>query len=149
MRLFFYIVVIICFPVVPCFSLSIESVRICNDSVERVQFLVEFADTFEGRQKGLSNRDSIGEKEGMLFDFLEEKRPKIWMKDTRFSLDLIFAREDGMIVYVEPRVPPFSHKIFQPEMKVRFLLEVNGGVASFHNILKGDRLVIGNNSCFK
>ena len=64
--------VIICFPVVPCFSLSIESVRICNDSAERVQFLVEFADTFEGRQKGLSNRDSIGEKEGMLFDFLEE-----------------------------------------------------------------------------
>ena len=71
-----------------------EKVKI---SVEDKEYTVEIAKTEEERAKGLQNRKSLGDSEGMLFVFDKPQTVGFWMDKTEIPLDIIFIDEDDAI----------------------------------------------------
>jgi uncharacterized membrane protein (UPF0127 family) len=107
---------------------------------------VEVASTPAQRALGLGNRDSLGEREGMLFDLGELRVPSFWMKDTRIPLDMIWIDEERRVVEIDANVQPQTGvrdvelRRYRPAVPVRWALEVNGGGANALGIDVGDVL---------
>ena len=114
-----------------------ESIREINIGGSVIRATI--ADTFEAREKGLGDRDSLSEDEGMLFIFPREDRYGIWMKDMRFSIDILWLSADGTIVDMRENVSPSTYPTsFLPKLSAQFVLELPAGFATAHNIRIGD-----------
>ena len=97
-----------------------EKVKI---SVEDKEYTVEVAKTEEERAKGLQDRKSLGDSEGMLFVFDKPQTVGFWMDKTEIPLDIIFIDEDEEVISVY-KGKPFSKEIVE-EDDVKYVLEVN------------------------
>jgi len=103
-------------------------------------FSVELAKTPAEQAKGLSNRTSIDQSNGMLFIFQKADIYSFWMKDTLIPLDMIWIN-DNKIVYIERSAQPCfetSCPIFNPNQTANYVLEINGNLASEYNISEGE-----------
>jgi len=103
---------------------------------------LEIADTLEKQITGLSYRESLDQKSGMLFVFPVKEMKSFWMKDMKFSLDIIWIDEDR-IIKIDKSLPiagPNPDKRYYSSEPVNYVLEVNGGFADLHNIKVGDRV---------
>jgi uncharacterized membrane protein (UPF0127 family) len=107
----------------------------------RTSFEVEIVDTEESRARGLMFRRTMADDHGMLFDFRREEPVWFWMKNTYLPLDMIFARADGTIVSIARDATPLSEAPIAAGGPVRFVLEVNAGLAARLGLAPGDRLV--------
>ena len=98
-------------------------------------YKVEVVDTPEEMEKGLSDRKSLGEDEGMLFDF-GSVQPEVsfWMKDTYIPLDIIFINDDDEVVKVYPGEPQDETLI--TVKNIRYVVELNRN----SGVQKGDDL---------
>lgn len=95
------------------------------------------------REKGLSGQKNLGSNEGMLFVFEEPSLHGFWMKDMHFPIDIIWFDENYQIVDVWERALPDSYpKIFVPSLKAKFVLEVQAGFFSEHNLKMGNTIKI-------
>ena len=92
-------------------------------SVEDKEYTVEIAKTEEERAKGLQDRKSLGDSEGMLFVFDKPQTVGFWMDKTEIPLDIIFIDEDEEVISVY-KGKPFSKEIVE-EDDVKYVLEVN------------------------
>lgn len=103
----------------------------------------ELATTAQEEESGLSGRSNLAEGTGMLFVFDPAKVPGFWMKDMRFSLDILFIAPDGTIVTIFPDLSPSTYpNAFHPISPVKFVLEVPAGFAAAHNIAIGQKVVV-------
>ena len=106
------------------------------------------AGTPERQQRGLMYRSSLADDEGMLFVYDLPGRYSFWMKNMRFSLDIIWitdALEVGQIMRHVPPCPAVGRcSPFAPREPVQFVLEVPAGFADEHNISEGDTVTIVN-----
>ena len=102
----------------------------------------EVVDTPSSRQQGLSGRESLPAGRGMLFIFDEPGSWGIWMKDMRFSIDILWAREDGTISTIARNVSPDTYPtVFSPKTPdALYVLELPAGAAA--NIAEGLKLVV-------
>ena len=105
------------------------------------EFNVELALTAAERAKGLMFRRTMADNEGMLFDFGREQTINMWMRNTYISLDMIFAFEDGTINRIAEQTEPHSERTIPSGGKVRYVLEIKGGLARRLGISPGDRIV--------
>lgn len=87
-------------------------------------YKVEVVDTPEGMERGLSGRKSLGDDEGMLFDF-GSVQPEVsfWMKDTHIPLDIIFINDDDEVIKVYKGEPEDETLI--TVKGVRYVVELN------------------------
>ncbi|HEX2792373.1 MAG TPA: DUF192 domain-containing protein [Candidatus Paceibacterota bacterium] len=89
---------------------------------------IEVADTEALREQGLSARDSLGDDSGMLFVFPASGLHGFWMKDMRFSIDMLWLDDAGAIVHVVSNAAPETYpEIFTPPAPARYVLEVPAG----------------------
>jgi len=108
-----------------------------------VQLTVDIAATPAERQQGLSGRDSLGAGRGMLFVFDDSGPWGFWMKDMRFSIDIIWVDADGRVVTVAPSVSPQSYpSVYTPTSPARYVLEVPAGFAKQNTIVAGANIHI-------
>lgn len=111
--------------------------KIVFDSIE---FVVLIADTPKLQTLGLSYRETLPHDTGMLFVFSESDKYGFWMKDMRFSIDIIWFDEEFVVVGVDENISPESYpRVFRPLVPVRFVLEVNAGQASNNGITIGEK----------
>jgi len=105
-------------------------------------FAVEVANTEPLRELGLGQRVSLPQGQGMLFVFDDPNAAGIWMKDMQFSLDILWAREDGTITTIARNVATSTYpQAFYPKTPdAKYVLEVNAGAAA--SIAEGDKLVV-------
>ncbi len=89
----------------------------------------EIADTPAARQRGLMFRDSMGDLEGMLFLFPDEKQRSFWMKNTLIPLDIIFIRADRTILGIVENATPKTTTSRSVPGDSQFVLELKGGRA--------------------
>ena len=101
-------------------------------------FNVELALSPEERARGLMFRTQMADENGMLFDFGQSRDVSMWMKNTFISLDMLFIDQDGKIVGIAPRTVPKSEAIISSPRPVRFVLELNGGLAEKFDFKVGD-----------
>ena len=105
---------------------------------------VEIADTPSERERGLMNRTSLPEDEGMVFTFAQAHRGAFWMKDTLIPLSIAFYDGGGRILRILDMAPCKREpcELYDPEVAYRGALEVNRGAFERWGISEGDRLRI-------
>jgi uncharacterized protein len=121
-------------------SLPVETV-VVETAQGRTAFEAEIADTPEKRSLGLMFRASMPEGHGMLFDFGKPRAVAMWMKNTKISLDMIFADAQGRVIGVAPDTVPFSTATISVNEPVKAVFEVNAGTARRIGLKPGGRLI--------
>jgi len=105
----------------------------------RVKLTVELARTVDEQVRGLSGRAGLKAGSGMLFVYDHPHPISIWMKDMRFSLDIIWIQA-GRIVAIEKHAPPLTSA--GPErvytVTADSVLEVPAGFTEREKIRLGD-----------
>lgn len=105
----------------------------------RVTLTVELARTPEEQIRGLSGRPGLKSGRGMLFVYERPHPVSIWMKDMRFSLDIIWIRA-GRIVAIEKQAPPLTpvgpERVYTATADL--VLEVPAGFTDRQKIRVGD-----------
>jgi len=104
------------------------------------EFEVEIADDDRERGLGLMFRRSMGDDEGMLFDFGAEQPASFWMRNTYIPLDMLFIKADRTIDSIAERTTPLSEKSVASKGDVRYVLEINGGLSDTLGIAPGDTI---------
>ncbi len=92
------------------------------------RYSLEIADTQQEQVRGLSGRESLCQDCALLFIFPEKRKWAFWMKDMRFSIDIMWLAGDT-IVGIERNLSPFSKSIFRPEEEADRVIEINAGGA--------------------
>ncbi len=106
----------------------------------RQEFSVEVADTDAERAQGLMNRPQMASAAGMLFVYDRAQRAQFWMANTLIPLDMIFAADDGTILKVHANAVPLDRSLIDGGDGVRYVLEINGGLAGRLGIAAGGAL---------
>ena len=121
--------------------LPIES-KICFKKNKCV--LLEVANTFKERRKGLMFRNSLKENHGMLFILDKPINIDIWMKNTLLPLDIIFISNTKILNIYENLLPCTKKNCakFNSKFKVDKIIELNAGAVKKFNIQIGKILEI-------
>ena len=77
------------------------------------EYNLELADTPDKISKGLSGKNNIPRKSGMLFVMPEEKRHDFWMKDCLTDMDTIFMNGEGKIVNMHRMIAESPRQQFE------------------------------------
>lgn len=99
---------------------------------------IEVAEGREEQSQGLMYRSSMDENQGMLFVYPEERPLSFYMKNTKISLDIIYADGDKKIVTIHQGVAPYSEKTLPSSEDAQYVVEVNAGFTARHSIKEGD-----------
>lgn len=109
---------------------SLRTITIAGNTVR-----VSVADTPAMRRQGLSGRIGLAPDEGLLFVFEKEGTWGFWMKDMRFSIDIVWIGKDGRVVFVKERAMPESYpEAFVPSAPALYVVELPEGYCASHNV---------------
>ncbi|WP_417476254.1 DUF192 domain-containing protein [Maricaulis sp.] len=100
-------------------------------------FMAEIATTPEQMERGLMGREQLDPDAAMLFVYMPPRRASMWMENTLISLDLLFIREDGVVVKLIANAQPGSHRSLASDFDVAAVLEIAGGRAAELGIRPG------------
>lgn len=108
-------------------------------------FVVEVAETAEQHERGLMFRTQMGENEGMLFIFPEERMRFFWMKNTLIDLSIgYFDKSLKLIEVIEMKngkgVPDLALPSYASSQPAQFALEMNKGWFDRNKIKVGSKL---------
>ncbi|MES2667548.1 MAG: DUF192 domain-containing protein [Pseudomonadota bacterium] len=106
----------------------------------QARFTVELADDDAERSQGLMFRDSMPSSAGMLFVYDAPRRAVFWMKNTPLPLDMIFMDEAGRVTKVHENAVPQDETPIDGGKDVKFILEINAGLARAMGIVEGAEL---------
>lgn len=107
--------------------------------VGEISLNIEVADTDAERTQGLSGREGLEEGSGLLFVFEREGYYGFWMKDMNFPIDIAWIDKNKKVTHIEAGVSPETYpKIFNPEIKNLYVLELPAGFLVKNNIQIGD-----------
>lgn len=126
-------------------SLNHASLTITNGLGETVNMRVELADNEPAREIGLMFRPSLPPDEGMLFDFQGDTTSGFWMENTILPLSIAFIDKDGTIIDIQDMQALNRNSISAPA-PYRYALETNQGFFRAHNIVVGNKVIIGSDT---
>ncbi len=108
-----------------------------------VPYVVALAADPDLRAQGLMGVTSLGDLDGMLFEFPEESELSFWMKDTLISLDIAFFDEEASLVSVQTMTPCTSDpcELYGSGEPARYAVEVPAGL--FDNLPSDAMLIVG------
>ena len=104
------------------------------------RFDIEIAETDYETQTGLMYRESIEDKEAMLFIFKNEAVHSFYMKNTQFSIDIIFIDANYKIATIHKNAKPYDESGLSSGVPIKYVLEVNAGLSEKWNIIKSDSI---------
>jgi uncharacterized membrane protein (UPF0127 family) len=116
-----------------------------------VPFSLELAVSPAEQSQGLSDRDSLPLRTGMLFPQRREQVPTFWMRRMRFPLDFVWISADCTVGDITEDVPPPASgtpdnnlPIYSPLVEVLYVLELNAGEVSENGLGIGDEVTFRN-----
>ena len=118
-----------------------KDVLLIKTKTSKYTFNIELAISPQERSKGLMNRSNIRQNEGMLFIYPKNQIIKMWMKNTLIPLDMIFIKDNGEIEKIFKMTIPKDLTVLGPEIKLKAVLEINGGLTTYLDIKKGDYIL--------
>lgn len=101
---------------------------------------LEIANTDAARTQGLSDRPNLAKNSAMLFIFPDASEQCMWMKDMKFSLDMVWMDASKRIVKLAPDVSPDTYPQFFCADNTKYVLEMNVGVIKKHTLEVGQNL---------
>lgn len=112
-----------------------------GDGEELGTVRVVVADTFRERYTGLSDTESLGPKEGMLFVHDGEANRTYVMRDMAFPIDIVFVGADRRVTtiyHAEVEAPPLT----EYRGRAKWVVEVPYRWTVEHGVREGDRVHI-------
>lgn len=104
---------------------------------------VSIADSDTERVQGLSHTEALPEGAGKLFVFEHPGLYGFWMKDMRYSIDIIWLDEEMNIVSIKEGVFPESYpETFYPSAESKYVLEVPAGFSTENGIAVGQSFTL-------
>lgn len=104
-----------------------------------IKYSVEIAETAASQVRGLSGRESLPNKGGMLFVFESPEPRMFWMYKMKFPIDIIWIKE-GRVIGFEKNAPVPTGLVpasFNSPMPADMVLEVAAGT------VESDKISIG------
>lgn len=101
---------------------------------------IEFADNEYETQTGLMYRQSMPDKQAMLFIFESEQPRSFYMKNTEFPLDIIFVNSNNRVVSIQKNAKPRDPSPLPSEAAALYVLEVNAGLSDKWQLEPGDKI---------
>lgn len=97
-------------------------------------------------QRGLSGTDSLPADHAMLFVFPENYIPKMWMKDMKYAIDMVWLNDAGVVIHMEKNVQPSSYNetdpskstIYKSDTPAHYVIELPSGTIERTGIVIGD-----------
>lgn len=108
-------------------------------------FDIELAESAYETETGLMYRQSMENDQAMLFIFPDVAMHSFYMKNTEFSLDVIFIDENQKIASLQKNTQPFDEQGLSSMVPVKYVLEVNSGLTDKMNIAVGDSIAFSRN----
>jgi uncharacterized protein len=105
-------------------------------------FDVYLALTPEQQRRGLMHVRRLPKFTGMLFVYGSDDVRSMWMKNTYIPLDILFIRSDGSVESIARTTEPLSLQSIASGEPVRYVLELNGGVADEVGIDSGSTVYL-------
>ena len=118
------------------------TVSIKLNSNESIEFSVLIAESNKDRRQGLMHIEFMEENQGMLFVFNPPRRVSMWMRNTPMSLDILFIDRNGKVINMEENTMPYSTKALSSGGTIRWVLEINDGLAKTKGIKTGDLVLL-------
>tara|TARA_R110002074_G_scaffold59183_2_gene144233 strand:+ start:14791 stop:15285 length:495 start_codon:yes stop_codon:yes gene_type:complete len=109
------------------------------------KFDIEFAETDYETQTGLMYRKGMKKNQAMLFIFPDVAMHSFYMKNTEFPLDIIYIKEDMTIASMQENAQPFNESGLSSMAPIKYVLEINGGLAETLGISIGDSISFSRN----
>lgn len=106
-------------------------------------FNMRVAKTQSDREKGLSGVTSLGPREGMVLAYPNEGLWKIWMKDMKIPLDIVWLDSDKKVVHSVKNASPdgSTNVVFEPSSPAQYVIELPMGTIQSQNIRTGQAAV--------
>jgi len=109
------------------------------------KFKIEFAETEYETQTGLMYRKGMERDQAMLFIFPDEAMHSFYMKNTEFPLDILYIKEDLKIASLQENAQPLNEEGLPSKVPVKYVLEINSGLAQELGISIGDSISFSRN----
>jgi hypothetical protein len=111
--------------------------------INNQEIKVEIVDSPLAQAKGLADRNSIGENEGMLFIFPRPAIQRFWMKGMKFPIDIIWIKNNQVVGFEENVLPEMAAretdlKIYSSPEPVDKVLEMKANSVKRLQIKVGD-----------
>ena len=104
----------------------------------------EVADTPEKLLFGLAFQDYLPPNKGMLYIFEESAPHRVWTKEFRIPVDVIWVDESKLVVHVveaaEPCIQDPCPWYGPPSKNARYVIEANAGFAKREGVVPGTKL---------
>lgn len=112
--------------------------------INGIGFEAEVPLTGENFRKGLMFRESLGDREGMLFAYSDPAVRTFWMKNTLIPLDILFIDEAGTVRKISHALPCSEDPCprYGSGVPVRYVLELRGNLTEELGIREGDSAAI-------
>lgn len=104
----------------------------------KVHFDIEIADTDYDTQTGLMYRNTMANKQAMLFVFEDESERFFYMKNTKIPLDLIYISAEKKIVSFQKNASPMDESSLPSNAPAKYVLEINAGLVDSFGFVVGD-----------
>jgi uncharacterized membrane protein (UPF0127 family) len=107
---------------------------------------LKIADSIEKIEKGLSKINYLDENEGMIFlmkKIFKDNHIKFWMKDTLIPLDMIFIK-NNKVVLIEKNCQPCldeNYILYGPDELYDMTIEINAGQSDKLNLKINDEII--------
>lgn len=110
-----------------------------------VKLDIEIAESEYETQTGLMYRESMAEKQGMLFIFPDVAVHSFYMKNTQFPLDIIYIDENWKIASFQENAQPLNESGLSSQVPIKYVLEVNAGLSEKWLLEVGDDVAFSRN----
>ena len=111
-----------------------------RDADGAARIAVEVVDTPEDRARGLMYREAMPRYSGMLFVYEYAQPVAFWMENTLIPLDMLFFDAAGRLERIHENAKPLDRTPIPGGSDIRFVLELNGGMARVLGIEPGAEL---------
>lgn len=101
---------------------------------------VDVADTEDKRVQGLSGRSGLDKNAAMLFVFSQASQQCMWMKDMKFSLDMVWLDKSKNVIKIVENVAPSTYPESFCADNAKYVVEFNAGMVKENNIKIGQNL---------
>lgn len=103
-------------------------------------FKARIANTPFTREKGLSGVTELGPQQAMILAFPSDDTWRIWMKDMKVPLDIVWLDHDKKVVYSVKNASPDTSTAepFIPSAPARYVVELPVGSIEGQHIRTGD-----------
>lgn len=130
----------------PMNALNVASQPQANLNGHTITLLL--AKTEKEQHMGLSDKNSLPKNTGMLFVFPHPDYYVFWMRHVKFSLDIIYIKNNKVVTILEQvKNPPYDMQnppLLRPHSPANNVLEVSAGTAKKYNVKVGDTIAFSN-----